>query len=60
MWWTLIEEIALRAEEIACEKEMVGCVRSYLVYKDIRAAAIGEVLVYHRANQRRRIKIIIA
>ena len=44
MWWALIEEIALRVKEMACEKE-VACVRGYQVYKDIRAAAIGEVLV---------------
>ena len=45
MWWALIEEIAPLAEEMACEKEMACCVRGYHVYKDIRAAAIGEVLV---------------
>ena len=48
MWWALIEEIALRAEEMACEKEMACCVRGYHVYKDIWAAAIGEVLVCSR------------
>ena len=47
MWWALIEEIAPRAEEMACEKEM-ACVRGYHVYKDIWAAAIGEVLVCSR------------
>ena len=45
MWWALIEEIAPRAEEMACEKETACCVRGYHVYKDIWAAAIGEVLV---------------
>ena len=48
VWWALIEEIALRAEEMACEKEMACCVRSYHVYKDIWPAAIGEVLVCSR------------
>ena len=47
MWWALIEEITPRAEEMACEKEMT-CVRGYHVYKDIWAAAIGEVLVCSR------------
>ena len=42
------EEIAVCAEEMACEKEMVCCVRDYHVYKDIWAAAIGEVLVCRR------------
>ena len=42
MWWALIEEIALRSEEIACEKEMACCVRVYHVYEDMLAAAIGE------------------
>ena len=32
-------------KEIACEKEMASCVRGYHIYKDIWAAAIGEVLV---------------
>ena len=45
LWWALIEEIPPRAEEIAGEKEMACCVRSYHVYKDIWAAAIREVLV---------------
>ena len=44
----LIEEIAPRAEEMACEKKMACCVRGYHVYKDIWAAAIGEVLVCSR------------
>ena len=44
VWWALIEEIALRAEEMAGEKEM-ACVRGYHLYKDIWAAAIREVLV---------------
>ena len=49
MWWALIEEIAPRAEEMACEKQMACCVRDvYQVYKDIWAAAIGEVLVCSR------------
>ena len=48
VWWALIEEITPRAEEMACEKEMACCVRGYHVYKDIRAAAIGEVLVCSR------------
>ena len=33
---------------MACEKEMVCCVIGYHVYKDIWAAAIGEVLVCSR------------
>ena len=45
MWWSLIEEIAPHAKEMAGEKEM-ACVRGYYVYKDIWAAAIREVLVY--------------
>ena len=48
VWWGLIEEIAPCAEEMACEKEMVCCVRSYQVYKDMWAAAIGEVLLCSR------------
>ena len=48
VWWALIEEIALRAEEMAFEKEMACCVRGYHVYKDIWAAAFGEVLVCSR------------
>ena len=48
MWWALIEEIAAPAEEVACVKEMVGCVRGYHVYRDICAGAIGEVLVCSR------------
>ena len=35
VWWALIEEIAQRAEEMACEKETACCVRGYHVYKDI-------------------------
>ena len=31
MWWTLIEEIAPRAEEMASEKEIACCVRDYHV-----------------------------
>ena len=42
MWWALIEEIALLAEEVVC------CVRGYHVYKDVWAAAIGEVLACSR------------
>ena len=45
VWWALIEEIAQRAEEMACEKETACCVRGDYDYKDIWAAAIGEVLV---------------
>ena len=48
MWWALIEKIAPRAEVMACEKEMACCVRGYHVYKDMWAAAIGEVLVCSR------------
>ena len=33
---------------MACEKMMACCVRGYHVYKDIWAAAIGEVLVCSR------------
>ena len=45
VWWALIEEITPCAEEMAGEKEMACCVRGYRIYKDIWAAAIGEVLV---------------
>ena len=49
MWWALIGEIAPRAEEMACEKEMACCVRGCHVYKDIWAVAIiVEVLVCSR------------
>ena len=48
MWRALIEEIALRAEEMACEKKMACCVSGYHVYKDTWAAAIGEVLACSR------------
>ena len=48
MWWALIEEITPHTEEMACEKEMVCCVRGYQVYKDVWAAAIGEVLLCSR------------
>ena len=33
---------------MACEKEMACCVRGYWIYKDIWAAAVGEVLVCSR------------
>ena len=47
----LIENIALRAEEMAGVNEIACCVRGYHVYKDIWAAAIGEVLVCrHQEN----------
>ena len=45
VWWTLIEEITPRAEEMAGEKEIACCVRGYHIYQDIWAAAIWEVLV---------------
>ena len=45
MWWALIQEIAQCAEEMACKKETACCVRGDHDYKDIWAAAIGEVLV---------------
>ena len=45
MWWALIEEMALCAEEMAGEKEIACCVRGYHVYKNIWATAIWEVLV---------------
>ena len=48
MWWALIEEITVRAEEIACEKDMACCVKGYYIYKDIWAVAIREVLVCSR------------
>ena len=48
MWWALIEEIAPHAEEMVHEKEMACCVRGYHVYKDLWAAAFGEVLVCNR------------
>ena len=44
VWWALIEEIALHAEEMASEKVMACCVRGR-VYKDIWATAIREVLI---------------
>ena len=48
MWWALIEEFVPRVEEMAGEKEMACCVRGYHIYKDLWAAAIGEVLVCSR------------
>ena len=48
VWWALIEEIAPRAKEMACENEMACCVRGYHVYKDMWAVAIGEVLACSR------------
>ena len=45
MWSALIEEMALRAEEMACEKEMACCVRGYHMYKDTWAAVIGDLCV---------------
>ena len=42
--WALIEEITLRAEDMAGEKDIACCVRGH-VYKAIWAAAIQEVLV---------------
>ena len=44
MWWALIEEIALRAKEMAGGKEIAYYVRGH-VYLDIWAAAIRKVLV---------------
>ena len=44
----MIKEIAPRAKEMAGENEMACCVRGYHVYKDIWAAAIGDVLVCRR------------
>ena len=38
-------EIAPGSEEMAGKKEMACCVGGYHVYKDVWAAAIGEVLV---------------
>ena len=43
--WLAFEEILPRAEEMAGEKDIAGCVRGYHVYKDIWAAAIWEVLL---------------
>ena len=44
---------------MACEKEMSCCVRGYHVYKDMRAAAIGEVVVCKQgANQRGKIFVV--
>ena len=52
MWWALIEDVhqmCYRETEMACHsEEMACCVRGYHIYKDIWAAAIGEVLVYSR------------
>ena len=45
MWWSLIEEIALCAEEMPGEKEIACCVRGYHAKEDIWTAAIREVLV---------------
>ena len=50
VWWVLIDEMAPRAEEMACEKEVVCCVRGYQAYKDTWAAAIGEVFVCSRES----------
>ena len=47
-WALQVEEITPHAKQMACEKEMACCVRGYHVYKDIWAAAIGEVLVCSR------------
>ena len=47
VWWALIEGIAPHAKEMAGEKEMACCVRGYHVYKDMWAAAIGELLLCH-------------
>ena len=44
VWWALIEEITLHAEEMAGEKEMACCIRGYHVNKDMWEGAIGEVL----------------
>ena len=51
MWWALIEEIAARAEEMAC------CVRGYQACKDTWAAATGEVLVCSREPTKVKIKL---
>ena len=32
VWWALIEEITLRAEEMAGKKEIACCVRGYHIY----------------------------
>ena len=48
VWCALIEEIAARAKKMAGEKEMACCVRGSHKYKDIEAAATGEVLVCRR------------
>ena len=45
VWWSLIEEIALCAEEMPGEKEIACCVRGYHAKEDIWTAAIREVLV---------------
>ena len=50
MWWALIEEIAPRSEEMAVKKEMACCVRGYHVYKNIWAAAIGEVMFWNLSD----------
>ena len=43
--WLAFEEILPRAQEMAGEKDIAGCVRGYHVYKDIWAAGIWEVLL---------------
>ena len=48
MWCALFEEITARAEEIAGEKKTTFRVKGYDEYKDIEAAAFGEVLVFRR------------
>ena len=39
VWCALMQEIATHAEEMAGEKKMACCVRSYHEYKDIWAAS---------------------
>ena len=51
MWWALIEEVAQRAEVMACEMEMACCVRGYHVYKDYVGSSIwGSCLCVARSQ----------
>ena len=57
VWWALIEEIALRVEEMACENEMACCVRGYHVRirgymgsSNWGSAGVSSLVCRHRNN----------
>ena len=60
MWWALIEEIAPRAEEMACEKEMACCVRGVVprIQGYMGSSNWGSACVYQGANQRGKIFVV--